>query len=138
VLVYLPCEPPSSTAKARGLPRRGQRSLGCGSGSSSAPFHSVSCGSLRPFPLHAARVRVRGAFFLVTFSCSAKKKSPAAGLPPAIKKEAHTSFFVGIQNQYFTTNPVWLEKYAAKSSMSWLERTAAIAPMIGSLRAPDL
>jgi len=44
------------------LPRHGQRSLGCGSGSMSAPFHNVSCGSLRPFPLHAARVRVRGAF----------------------------------------------------------------------------
>jgi hypothetical protein len=44
------------------LPRHGQRSLGCGSGSNSAPFHNVSCGSLRPFPLHAARVRVRGAF----------------------------------------------------------------------------
>jgi len=35
------------------LPRHGQRSLGCGSGSMSAPFHYVSCGSLRPFPLHA-------------------------------------------------------------------------------------
>jgi hypothetical protein len=44
------------------LPRHGQRSLGCGSGSMSAPFHNASCGSLRPFPLHAARVRVRGAF----------------------------------------------------------------------------
>jgi hypothetical protein len=47
--------------KGRGLPRHGQRSLGCGSGSMSAPFYNVSCGSLRPFPLHAARVRVRGA-----------------------------------------------------------------------------
>jgi len=27
----------------------------------SAPLHNVSCGSLRPFPLHAARVRVRDA-----------------------------------------------------------------------------
>ena len=27
----------------------------------SAPFNDFSCGSLRPFPLHAARVRVRGA-----------------------------------------------------------------------------
>ena len=44
------------------LPRHGQRSLGCGSGSMSAPFYGVSCSSLRPFPLHAARVRVRGAF----------------------------------------------------------------------------
>jgi hypothetical protein len=35
------------------LPRHGQRSLGCGSGSMSAPLNSVSCGSLRPFPLHA-------------------------------------------------------------------------------------
>ena len=35
------------------LPRHGQRSLGCGSGSMSAPFCNVSCGSLRPFPLHA-------------------------------------------------------------------------------------
>ena len=44
------------------LPRHGQRSLGCGSGSMSAPFYNVSCGSLRPFPHHAARDRVRGAF----------------------------------------------------------------------------
>jgi hypothetical protein len=44
------------------LPRHGQRSLGCGSGSMGAPFNDFSCGSLRPFPLHAARVRVRGAF----------------------------------------------------------------------------
>jgi hypothetical protein len=35
------------------LPRHEQRSLGCGSGSMSAPFNGVSCGSLRPFPLHA-------------------------------------------------------------------------------------
>jgi len=35
------------------LPRHGQRSLGCGSGSMSAPFYNVSCGSLRPFPHHA-------------------------------------------------------------------------------------
>jgi hypothetical protein len=38
-----------------------QRFLKYGSGSISAPFHNISCGSLRPFPLHAARVRVRGA-----------------------------------------------------------------------------
>jgi hypothetical protein len=44
------------------LPRHDQRSLGCGSGSMSAPFHNVSCGSLRPFPHHASRDRVRGAF----------------------------------------------------------------------------
>ena len=44
------------------LPRHGQRSLGCGSGSMSAPFYGVSCSSLRPFPHHAARDRVRGAF----------------------------------------------------------------------------
>ena len=35
------------------LLRHGQRSLGCGSGSMSVPFYDVSCGSLRPFPLHA-------------------------------------------------------------------------------------
>ena len=28
-----------------GLPRHGKRSLGCGSGSMSAPFYCVSCGS---------------------------------------------------------------------------------------------
>src|SRR5712691_13347029 len=44
------------------LPRHGQRSLGCGSGSNSAPFYGDSCSSLRPFPHHAARDRVRGAF----------------------------------------------------------------------------
>jgi len=36
-------------------------SLSAGAASMSAPFNAVSCGSLRPFPLHAARVRVRGA-----------------------------------------------------------------------------
>ena len=40
-----------------------QRFLKCGSGSMSAPLVSVSCGSLRPCPLHAARVRVRGALW---------------------------------------------------------------------------
>ncbi len=49
------------------LPRHGQRSLGCGSGSMSAPFYDVSCGSLRPFPHHAARDRVRGAFPAICF-----------------------------------------------------------------------
>jgi len=38
-----------------------QRFHKCGSGSMSALFNDVTCGSLRPFPLHAARVRVRGA-----------------------------------------------------------------------------
>jgi hypothetical protein len=32
------------------LPRHGQRSLGCGSGSMSAPFNGVSCGSFAPLP----------------------------------------------------------------------------------------
>ncbi len=61
------------------LPRHGQRSLGCGSGSNSAPFYGDSCSSLRPFPHHAARDRVRGAFRAICFvSRLAKGASPLA------------------------------------------------------------
>ncbi len=67
------------------LPRHGQRSLGCGSGSNSAPFHNVSCGSLRPFPLHATRVRVRGAF-LGDLLC---RSACEGGQPLAAPRFAH-------------------------------------------------
>jgi len=40
----------------------------------SALFNNVSCGSLRPFPLHAARVRVRGALFFGDFLLARQKK----------------------------------------------------------------
>jgi hypothetical protein len=65
---------PAEGPAQRGLPRHGQRSLGCGSGSNSAPFYSVSCSSLRPFPLHAARVRVRGALLFGYFLLAAQEK----------------------------------------------------------------
>ncbi len=58
----------------------------------SAPFKGATCGSLRPFPLHAARVLVRGAFSLVTFFWPHKRKLPAAGLPPANLKISPHSF----------------------------------------------
>ena len=56
-----PVPPPSSIDKPGGCRDTVSEALRSGSGSMSAPFNSVSCGSLRPFPLHAARVRVRGA-----------------------------------------------------------------------------
>ena len=77
-----------------------QRFLKCGSGSISAPFNYASCGSLRPSPLHAARVRVRGAFFLVIFEkshqlpgCPRQQTSKPAlfllsGSSPAVRRES--------------------------------------------------
>ena len=47
----------------------------------SAPFNNVSCGSLRPFPLHAARVRVRGALFFGDFLWPDKESHLLPGSP---------------------------------------------------------
>ena len=51
----------------------------------SAPFHAVSCSSMRPFPHHAARDRVRGAFSGDLFCRSACE----GGQPFAAPRFAH-------------------------------------------------
>ena len=47
----------------------------------SAPFQNIPCGSLRPFPLHAARVRVRGALFFGDFLWPDKESHLLPGSP---------------------------------------------------------
>jgi hypothetical protein len=51
-----------------------QRFLKCGSGSMSAPLHNVSCGSLRPFPLHAYASPSPGRLFFGFFLLGKQKK----------------------------------------------------------------
>ena len=67
-----------------------------------ASFHIVTCGSLRPFPLHAARVRVRGALFFGDFLLAKQKK--VTSCQSATGEYSHPLIYTNHANSASITN----------------------------------